>query len=222
MAFTLVEDISGTECIGSSRGKIVNNFLSLESEVISLSSDTINVTDSNTIDFVYNNTTRNLQGSLKNNSLQPIHLQTDSITTIKLSAEAVTFSKLANTGSVSVAESVKPRVAKAWVVFDGTGTNPTIKSSFNIASVVRNNIGDYTITFQNSIGTSDYSISGISRPNTSSVNNTGFGAVVSLHPSSSPSVFSFRVWNVALATSTNPTNVVTASDSSYISLQIFA
>lgn len=220
MAFTLVEDISGTECIGSSRGKIVNNFLKLETQVVNLSSETINVTDSNTIDFTYNNSTRNLQGSLKNNSVQPIHLQTDSVTTIKLSAEAVTFSKLAGTSTTPV-ESVKPRVAKAWVVFDGTGTNPTIKSSFNIANVSKNNVGDYTITFQNSIGTSDYSISGISKSNTSSVNNTGFGAVVSLHPSSSPSTFSFRVWNVALANSTNPTSIVTPADSTYISLQVF-
>lgn len=221
MAFTLVEDISGTECIGSSRGKIVNNFINLESEIISLSSNTINVTDTNTIDFTYNNASRNLQASLKNNSIQPIHLQTDSVATIKLSAEAVTFSKLATLDSVPATESVEPRVAKAWVVFDGTTTNPTIKASFNVASVSKNNVGDYTISFQDPIPATDYSVSGISRPRTSSSSNTGFGAVVSVHPSVNPSPFNLRIWNVGLATSTNPTSVVTASDSSYISIQIF-
>jgi hypothetical protein len=221
MAFTLVEDISGTECIGSSRGKIVNNFVTLETQIINLSSNTINVTDSNTIDFVYNNSTRNLQGSLKNNSIQTIHLQTDSVATNKLSAEAVTFSKLATLDSVSIAESVEPRVAKAWVVFDGTTTNPTIKTSFNVASVSKNNIGDYTISFQEPISNLDYSVSGISRPRTSSTSNTGFGAVVSVHPTINPSAYSLRIWNVTLNNSTNPTSVVTVSDSSYISIQIF-
>ena len=94
MAFTLVQNISGSECIGSSRQKIVNNFTSLESEVVSLSANTIYPSSSNTIDFTYTNSTRNLQGEVKSNSIQSTHLQTNSVTTNKIVDEAITYSKL--------------------------------------------------------------------------------------------------------------------------------
>jgi hypothetical protein len=39
MAFTLVENILGSECIGTTRPKIVGNFVNLETAVLSLSSE---------------------------------------------------------------------------------------------------------------------------------------------------------------------------------------
>lgn len=38
--------------------------------------------------------------------------------------------------------------AKAWVNFNGSsGASPTIRTQYNVTSVVRNGTGDYTITF---------------------------------------------------------------------------
>lgn len=51
--------------------------------------------------------------------------------------------------------------AKAWVVFDATGS---IKASYNVASVVRNSTGDYTITFTTAMPSADYCFTGTARP----------------------------------------------------------
>ena len=48
--------------------------------------------------------------------------------------------------------------AKAWVYFDGnTGT---ITSSFNVSSVTRSAVGDYTINFTTAFTDANYSMSG--------------------------------------------------------------
>ena len=54
--------------------------------------------------------------------------------------------------------------AKAWVVFDATGS---IKASYNVASVARNSTGDYTITFTTAMPSADYCFTGTARPATS-------------------------------------------------------
>ena len=43
-------------------------------------------------------------------------------------------------------------IPKAWIVFDGTG--PTIFASANVASIIRNSPGNYSVYFTNSIGAS--------------------------------------------------------------------
>lgn len=50
--------------------------------------------------------------------------------------------------------------ARAWVLFDGTTTPPTIISSSNITSVVRRSTGLFTITFTNSMPTANYTVAG--------------------------------------------------------------
>ena len=54
--------------------------------------------------------------------------------------------------------------AKAWVVFDATGS---IKASYNVASVARNSTGDFTITFTNAMPNADYCFTATARPTTS-------------------------------------------------------
>ena len=61
---------------------------------------------------------------------------------------------------------------RAWVNFDGTrdttgatstaNTNRLIRSSGNVASVLRNGTGDYTITFTTAMSNANYSVSGTS------------------------------------------------------------
>ena len=53
--------------------------------------------------------------------------------------------------------------ARAWVNFNGTGaigTNQTIRASGNVASIYKNGVGDYTITFTTSMPDANYAVSG--------------------------------------------------------------
>lgn len=49
-----------------------------------------------------------------------------------------------------------PGVAKAWVVFNGTGT-PAIRASHNVSSITDNGTGDYTINFTTPFSSANYS-----------------------------------------------------------------
>ena len=51
--------------------------------------------------------------------------------------------------------------AKAWVNFDGTGTNAS-RDSLNVSGLVDNGTGDYTISYTSSLANSNYSLNGIS------------------------------------------------------------
>lgn len=72
------------------------------------------------------------------------------------------------TTGTSTAVAVTPAVqqnhasaSKAWVNFDGkTGAVATVKSSFNVTSVVRNSLGNYTITFTTAFANASYAIAG--------------------------------------------------------------
>jgi hypothetical protein len=64
-------------------------------------------------------------------------------------------------GTVSTSsENVIRGSARAWVNFNGTsaaiGLNMTIRSSYNVSSVVRNGTGTYTINFTNAFANADY------------------------------------------------------------------
>ena len=53
-----------------------------------------------------------------------------------------------------------PSAAKAWVLFDGTGT-PAITTGYNVSSITDNGVGDYTINFTTSFSSANYIITGI-------------------------------------------------------------
>ena len=61
-----------------------------------------------------------------------------------------------------------PWAAKAWVVFDATGS---IKAGYNVASVARNSLGDFTITFTTAMTSADYVVNTCMR--NSGANATG-------------------------------------------------
>ena len=51
----------------------------------------------------------------------------------------------------------------AWVNFDGTGTvgtNQTLRSGYNVASVYKNAAGDFTISYTTALPTSAYCVTG--------------------------------------------------------------
>ena len=82
---------------------------------------------------------------------------------------------LSNAGDVNISgditkDSLPMFACRAWVNFDGTkdtsgatstaNTNRLIRGSCNVASVLRNGTGDYTITFTTNMPDANYSISG--------------------------------------------------------------
>ncbi len=53
-----------------------------------------------------------------------------------------------------------PGVAKAWVIFNGTGT-VAVLASYNVASITDNGTGDYTVNFTTNFSSANYAISGM-------------------------------------------------------------
>ena len=89
-------------------------------------------------------------------------LQNAAVTTTKVNDAAITAPKL----SGGQAGSAPIYGCRAWVNFDGTkdstgavstaNTNRLIRASGNVASVLRNGAGDYTITFNTAMPDADY------------------------------------------------------------------
>ncbi len=122
--------IDGVDCIGDSRGFINNNIQNLGNAICSVSG--FNVQDSNTIDLIWQNSTRTLSADVKPDSIRYSNL--------------ASWQALSASPTLS-AEAVQQRVAKAWVRFDGTTTVPNITASFNVVSVTKNATGSFTINF---------------------------------------------------------------------------
>jgi hypothetical protein len=66
--------------------------------------------------------------------------------------------------------------AKAWVNFNGV-SSITVRASYNVSSVTRNNTGDYTVNFTNALPDANYSVVGTGqRNNTNQVIVSIFGS----------------------------------------------
>ena len=48
--------------------------------------------------------------------------------------------------------------ARAWVCFNGTG--PAIRASYNVSSVTRASVGNYTVNFTNAFADTNYAFTG--------------------------------------------------------------
>lgn len=118
--------------------------------------------------------------SLENDSsLAQGYLKVNGITAATLTTSGITGNLTGNvTGNadtattLSTASGSAPSYAcRAWVNFDGTrdttgalstaNTNRLIRSSGNVTSVLRNSVGDYTITFTTPMSNANYSITGM-------------------------------------------------------------
>jgi hypothetical protein len=159
------------------------------------------------------------QGYLKVNGSTAATLTTSGITgnlTGNVTGNATTATKL------STASGSAPSYAcRAWVNFDGTrdttgavstaNTNRLINASGNVASVLRNAAGDYTITFTTAMTDINYSLSGMS--------NCVFGATIGLAPENSATTVTTKTTsNFRVITRNWGTG---AFDMSNISIQVF-
>jgi hypothetical protein len=61
--------------------------------------------------------------------------------------------------------------SKAWVIFDGTPSTPSIRAKYNVASVTKNASGDYTVNFTAALASANYA----AVPFTSAINNGVYG-----------------------------------------------
>ena len=83
----------------------------------------------------------------------------DSLNTITISntyndgLTTVTYNDLSNSNDETL--NTKKRVAKSWINFNGTGVI-SIRDDFNIANVVDNGTGDYTINFSTPFTNTNY------------------------------------------------------------------
>ena len=115
--------------------------------------------------------------------------------------------------------------ARAFVTFNGMGSiggNMTLLSSGNVASVVKNAVGDYTVNFTTELPSANYAMSGASKNQTeTSPTNTGAGGAVSFSSTTVPTTTSCRVWNVWLNESSGAINIVQPADADRISLVFF-
>ena len=94
---------------------------------------------------------------------------------------------------------------RTWVNFDATrnssggsdtaNTNRFINGSGNITSVLRNSIGDYTITFTIAMPDANYSIGSIAQHSLNT--NTAFNAFVGIMPTVDPTTTTIRVRVIA-------------------------
>ena len=143
------------------------------------------------------------QGYIKVNGSTAATLTTSGITanlTGNVTGNANTATKLAGTTG-----SAPSYACRAWVNFDGTrdttgatstaNTNRFIRSSGNVTSVLRNAVGDYTITFTTAMSDANYSITGSS----GGQNNTSNGAVYQNDQNSVKSSTAFRILTVTQA-----------------------
>jgi hypothetical protein len=108
---------------------------------------------------------------------------------------------------------------RAWVNFDGTGTNSTnqtIRSTGNVSSVYKNGTGDYTVSFITPMADSNYSMS----QSTAYPANAGAQALNTTWAfvSGNPTPSSIRVL-VGVESLTNGS--ITYVDNTRISLQFF-
>jgi hypothetical protein len=109
--------------------------------------------------------------------------------------------------------------ARAWVNFDGTkdttgaastaNTNRLIRGSGNVTSVLRNGVGDYTVTFTTGMADANYVICGSAAGNTTNMWTT------------TPADVTTARTTTAARIATTVQNGVAAVDSTVVNIAIF-
>lgn len=92
-----------------------------------------------------------------------------------------------------------PGMAKAWVVFNGTGT-PAILASYNVASITDHGSGDYTITFTTAFSSANYAVIG-------SASNIVQGVSVATDEANPPTASACRIKTQSSGSTGDPARV---------------
>jgi hypothetical protein len=122
-----------------------------------------------------------------------------------------------NTSIVSLSSqytNTTPGVADAWVVFDGkTGGTATIKSQYNISSVTRNSVGNYTITFATPMNNTNYAVAGLNSAAAAGLNMSLYS---SAGPGEAPTGLTTNSFQIVFGNGTN------TYDTKYASVIIYS
>lgn len=227
MARYVTTEILGSQCIGDSRTVINTNFENLDTQLQTLSTNTLTLSTTSTVQFTepFNTATRRIAAFVRPASINSTHLASDAVTTTNLSAQAVTtdkiapeavrYSQLASWQALSAsptlsAEAVQPRLAKAWVTFNGDPVTPTIYNQFNVSSVSKSSAGAYQINFTSTLPTSAYAIAGMSQD--LSNGNAGVnGFLIMLEginlPAKTTNYVRIRTWDASSTLFNNATDI---------------
>ena len=113
--------------------------------------------------------------------------------TTTLTSANIGTAQLVN-GSVTAAKlgtTEQKQIAKAWVNFNGTGTigqAQTIRSSYNVSSVTKNAVGDYTVNFATAMADANYCVTGTTNQNVGPSNYS-----IGVKPGVSPTTSAVRL-----------------------------
>ena len=120
-----------------------------------------------------------------------------------------------STQSVAGLTGSTSQLVKAWILFDGTTSTPTILGSYNVSSITDNGAGDYTINFTTAMANINYATVA-----TASNTAAGTGIIITTNSNgvggnytTAPTTTAVRMLAFARATGTN-------TDSPYISLAV--
>jgi hypothetical protein len=86
-------------------------------------------------------------------------------------AGSITISTLNNDTGILATQNGMTGIAKAWVNFNGAST-PTIRSSFNVSSIINNGTGDYVVSFTTAMPNVNYAFTGTHNGSTQNCNPT--------------------------------------------------
>jgi len=124
-----------------------------------------------------------------NNFITPTMLQPNIITSSNIAPNGITNTSIAsntinysNLYNGADQNAVQQRMAKAWVNFDGINVvngNCNIKSSYNVQSVTRQSVGNYTVVFSSSMNDTYYAV-------IASANDPSGGAFVNVNTQTRP------------------------------------
>lgn len=138
-----IKQIDGVDCIGDSRAYINENFSTLSTEITALSSRTISVSSTDTIQHTYLSADRLLTSDVRTNSIDVVHLKSNSVTTAKISAGAVTSEKITLETSLS---SIGYQKMPGGLIYQWGNTSGT---SVNFPVVFPNNLLHLQVSINN-------------------------------------------------------------------------
>ena len=91
-------------------------------------------------------------------------------------AGALTISTLNNDTGVLATQNGMTGIPKAWINFSSPSSTVTINNSFNISSVTRNSVGDWTCNFTTAMPNANYVVAGCARiQNSTALDGAMFG-----------------------------------------------
>lgn len=96
------------------------------------------------------------------------------------------------------------RIAKAWVNFDGTLTGTiTPRTNYNLSSVTKNGVGDYTLNFTSALADANYAIVGMTSDNGAGINS--IAKVLTTAVGSAPTLMTTTAVRVSTSQNDNKT-----------------